>query len=117
MVSSNDVQRLFLQAVASRRVLSQKLAAKLWQKCVEAVKGQSYVLHASMALTSHSAVDETLEIEYSDNVVDWNNWVTKMNSALNPLDLEFVHVFDEATGKDMYALVHVFALWKDSKLT
>lgn len=38
-VSSNDVQRLFLQAILSRRVLSQKLAAKIWEKCVAAVQG------------------------------------------------------------------------------
>jgi hypothetical protein len=39
MVSSNDVQRLFLQAIFSRGVLSEKLAMTLWTKCIEAVKG------------------------------------------------------------------------------
>lgn len=41
MVSSADVQRLFLQAILSRRILSQKLAAKIWEKCIDAVKGAS----------------------------------------------------------------------------
>lgn len=40
MVSSNDVQRLFLQAIFSRGVLSEKLAMTLWTKCIEAVKGE-----------------------------------------------------------------------------
>ena len=40
MVSSNDVQRLFLQAVFSRGFLSEKLAMTLWTKCIEAVKGE-----------------------------------------------------------------------------
>lgn len=38
-VTSNDVQKLFLQAILSRRILSQKLAAKIWEKCIEAVRG------------------------------------------------------------------------------
>jgi hypothetical protein len=40
MVSSNDVQRLFLQAIFSRGFLSEKLAMTLWTKCVETVKGK-----------------------------------------------------------------------------
>ncbi|EKM55550.1 uncharacterized protein PHACADRAFT_256260 [Phanerochaete carnosa HHB-10118-sp] len=43
MVSSNDVQRLYLQAILSRRILSQKLAAQIWYKCAEAVKGTVFV--------------------------------------------------------------------------
>ena len=39
MVSSNDVQKLFLQAILSRKIVSQKLALKIWEKCVEAVTG------------------------------------------------------------------------------
>lgn len=41
MVSSNDVGRLFLQSIISRRVVSDKLAKVLWGKCVEAVKGEA----------------------------------------------------------------------------
>jgi len=46
MVSSNDVQRLFLQAIFSRGFLSEKLAMTLWTKCVEAVKGEYHLKHA-----------------------------------------------------------------------
>ena len=38
MVSSNDVQRLFLQGVFSRGILSFKHAQVLWEKCIEAIK-------------------------------------------------------------------------------
>ena len=39
MVASGDVQRLFLQSVISRRVLSADLAKALWKQSIEAVKG------------------------------------------------------------------------------
>lgn len=44
MVSSLDVQRLFLQSAISRRVLSAELAKVIWKQCVEAVKGLFIVL-------------------------------------------------------------------------
>ncbi|KAI0362237.1 hypothetical protein OH77DRAFT_32714 [Trametes cingulata] len=90
MVSSVDVQRLFLQAILSRRILSQKLAAKIWEKCIEAVK----------------EANETLDIEYRDDRNSWDNFVTSVNEALNPLDLEFAHLHDEVSGKEMYAVVN-----------
>ena len=37
MVSTSDVDRLFLQAVLSRGVMSSKLAQLLWEKSIEAV--------------------------------------------------------------------------------
>ncbi|EGN95424.1 hypothetical protein SERLA73DRAFT_60158 [Serpula lacrymans var. lacrymans S7.3] len=90
MVSSNDVQRLFLQAVFSRGVLSFKLAKILWEKCIDAVK----------------AADDTVDIEYSGDRVDWDNFVASINVALDSLDLEFRHLSDEQTGKEVYALVN-----------
>ncbi|KAI0780812.1 Nse1 non-SMC component of SMC5-6 complex-domain-containing protein [Trametes elegans] len=90
MVSSADVQRLFLQAILSRRVLSQNLAAKIWKKCIEAVK----------------EANETLDIEYHGDRNSWDNFVAGVNDALNPLDLEFVHVHDEVSGKEVYAVVN-----------
>ena len=42
MVSSADVQRLFLQAVFSRGILSENLAQALWRKCIDAVKGSNF---------------------------------------------------------------------------
>ena len=41
MGSADDVQRLFLQALMSRRVVTKALARILLKKCVEAVKGPS----------------------------------------------------------------------------
>ncbi|THH01244.1 hypothetical protein EW026_g1416 [Hermanssonia centrifuga] len=51
-------------------------------------------------------VNQTLDIEYNDDRTSWDDWVTKLNTSLNPLDLEFAHLFDETSGKDMYALVN-----------
>jgi hypothetical protein len=45
MVSPNDVQRLFLQAVFSRRLLSVELAQTIWAKCAEAVKSDDNHSH------------------------------------------------------------------------
>ncbi|KAH9926227.1 uncharacterized protein B0H18DRAFT_1119120 [Fomitopsis serialis] len=67
MVSSNDVQRLFLQAVLSRRVMTREIALKLWEN----------------ALTP-----------------------SKINEALNPMNMEFAQMSDEITGKEMCALVN-----------
>lgn len=39
MVSPNDVRRLFLQAVFSRAIISDKLAKTIWLKSIEAVQG------------------------------------------------------------------------------
>ena len=37
-VHTNDVQRLFLQAMMSRRIMSDNMIKLLWQKCTKAVK-------------------------------------------------------------------------------
>lgn len=52
MASSNDVQRLFLQAILSRRVVSAKLAKVLYAKCVEAVKGLTNLIYATTVTKS-----------------------------------------------------------------
>jgi len=92
MVSSSDVRRLFLQAVISRRVLSYKLANVIWRKCIDAVK----------------AADSTLQITVprEDDRAAWDSFTGKVNESLNPLDLEFRHLHDELTGREMYALVN-----------
>ncbi|KAM5533290.1 hypothetical protein V8D89_013067 [Ganoderma adspersum] len=89
-VSSNDVQRLFLQAILSRKILSQKLAAKIWEKCIAAVQ----------------VANEALEIQYKNDRASWDAFVTSVNDALNPLDLEFAHLHDEITGQEVYAVVN-----------
>lgn len=42
MVSADDVQRVFLQAVLSRGVLSENLAKILWARSIEVVKGNVF---------------------------------------------------------------------------
>ncbi|OCH95004.1 hypothetical protein OBBRIDRAFT_746510 [Obba rivulosa] len=90
MVSSNDVQRLFLQSMLSRRMVSYNLALKLWEKCVEAVR----------------AADETLDVPFEGSRDSWNSFVTRLNDTLDPLNLELAHSHDESTGKEMFALVN-----------
>jgi len=108
MVSSNDVQRLFLQAVFSRGILSYQHALVLWAKCVDAVRGVSYP-HKSAALPQlnlfSTAADPTLDVSASNKRADWDAFVVSINRALNCLDLEFRHVMDESTGLEMYAVV------------
>ena len=112
MVSENDVQRLFLQAIISRRVVSKKLAQILWEKCVDAVKGESFVgdvLKVPDFDATHRAVaNERLQIAYSNDRVAWDRFVGQINTSIDSLDLEFRHIHDEVTGADMYALVMHF---------
>ncbi|KAJ7109307.1 Nse1 non-SMC component of SMC5-6 complex-domain-containing protein [Mycena epipterygia] len=89
-VSASDVQRLFLQAVLSRGVLSGKLAQTLWAKSKDAVM----------------AADNTLDIPHSGDREEWDAFVVKVNDSLNPLDLEFRHLQEETTGREMYAIVN-----------
>ena len=44
-VSTADVDRLFLQAVLSRGLLSTKLAQSLWEKSIDAVNGIKNLLN------------------------------------------------------------------------
>ncbi|KAJ7905428.1 Nse1 non-SMC component of SMC5-6 complex-domain-containing protein [Mycena olivaceomarginata] len=85
-----DVQRLFLQAVLSRGVLSGKMAQTLWAKSKDAVM----------------AADNTLDIPHSGTREDWDEFVVKVNQALDPLDLEFRTLQEETSGREMYAIVN-----------
>ncbi|KAJ6547500.1 Nse1 non-SMC component of SMC5-6 complex-domain-containing protein [Mycena capillaripes] len=89
-VHPKDVQRLFLQAVLSRGVLSGKLAQTLWAKSKDAVM----------------AADDSLDIPYAGTREEWDAFVVKVNEALNPLDLEFRHLQEETSGREMYAIVN-----------
>ncbi|KAI0763675.1 Nse1 non-SMC component of SMC5-6 complex-domain-containing protein [Irpex lacteus] len=90
MVSSGDVLRLFLQGTMSRRMMTEKAARKLWQKCIDAV----------------NSLDESLDIPYNEDRKYWDEWVNKVTEALNPLDLEFAHVHDEFSGEHVYGIVN-----------
>ncbi|KAF7338346.1 Non-structural maintenance of chromosomes element 1 [Mycena venus] len=89
-VSAKDVQRLFLQAVLSRGVLSRKLAQTLWAKSKDAVM----------------AADNTLDIPHSGTRDEWDAFLAKVNQALDPLDLEFRPLQEETNGREMYAIVN-----------
>ncbi|KAI9510849.1 hypothetical protein F5148DRAFT_488435 [Russula earlei] len=89
MVSPLDVQRLFLQAVISRKVLSADLAKVLWKQCIEAV----------------NAADDTLRIN-ANGADGWSEFLAGLNKSLDPLDLELSRIRNEVTGKEMYALVN-----------
>ncbi|KAK0459645.1 Nse1 non-SMC component of SMC5-6 complex-domain-containing protein [Desarmillaria tabescens] len=91
MVSADDVQRVFLQAVLSRGVLSENLAKILWARSVQVVK----------------AVDENVNIQYTGSDASWDDFVAKVNKSLDALDLGFRLVQDEWTGKRMYVLANL----------
>ncbi|KAF8478618.1 Nse1 non-SMC component of SMC5-6 complex-domain-containing protein [Russula ochroleuca] len=97
MVSSLDVQRLFLQSAISRRVLSADLAIVIWKQCVEAVKGLLCLIPPP--------VDDTLQIN-TNRADGWGEFLAGLNKSLDPLDLELSRIRNEVTGKDMYALVN-----------
>ncbi|TFY70411.1 hypothetical protein EVG20_g2601 [Dentipellis fragilis] len=90
MPSADDVPRLFLQSILSRRVVSVDLAKVLWKKSVEAVR----------------ASDEDLNVPWANDQDSWDNFLTKVNTSINPLDLEFARLHDEVTGREMFALVN-----------
>ena len=50
-------------------------------------------------------MDHDLVIPYSDTRDAWDAFVAKLNRSLDCLDLEFRHLHDETSGKEMYALV------------
>ncbi|KAF8212303.1 Nse1 non-SMC component of SMC5-6 complex-domain-containing protein [Mycena galopus ATCC 62051] len=89
-VNAKDVQRLFLQAVVSRGVLSGKLAQTLWAKSKDAVM----------------AADNSLDIPHSGTREEWDAFVAKVNQTLDPLDLEFRPMQEETSGREMYAIVN-----------
>ncbi|KAI0050930.1 hypothetical protein FA95DRAFT_1580992 [Auriscalpium vulgare] len=90
MVSSNDVHKLFLQAVLSRRFFSTDLGKALWKKSVDIVK----------------AADETLDVPFAVGDAGFVAFVHTINESINGLDLELSRLHDEVTGREMYALVN-----------
>jgi len=86
MVSAHDVGRLFLQAMISRRVVSEQLAQVLLRQCIAAV----------------GAANRELDIDYQ-----FPEQITSLNNGLEPLDLKLVTSVDEVTGKAMLALINL----------
>lgn len=89
-VSAADVDRLFLQAVLSRGLLSGKLAQSIWGKSIDVV----------------NASNNTLNIPNTKDRGSWDAFVAKINRSLDKLDLEFRYMHDELSGKEMYAIVN-----------
>ena len=97
--------------------MSTDLAKVLWRKSIETVKGfvgfpSTIIGRAYGRVFSHSfilAVDPTLSLAHGDDV-DFENFVNSLNDSINPLDLEFVRLQDEETGKEMRALVRMTCL-------
>jgi len=56
-------------------------------------------------LTCSLAANEDVNVSRSNDQASWDAFVVKINSSLNSLDLEFRHLHDETTGREMYALV------------
>lgn len=109
MAISGDLQRLFLQAVLSRGLLSGALAQIIWKKCIDAIRGQSNcywpLLLTYIRCTFRLAAVGGQEIapQPTDKAA-WEAFVAKINASLNDLDLEFRHLHDESNGNEVYAL-------------
>ena len=110
MVWVDDVRKLFLQAVMSRRIITEKLARTILLKCIDAVKGSLLSTHfwrRSFIDISHTAINNTAHIAYQDSSQSWNAFVDELNKLLDPLDLELRHTMDEIRGLRVYALVRL----------
>ncbi|KAG8874121.1 hypothetical protein FRB98_008625 [Tulasnella sp. 332] len=83
---SHDVDRLFIQALMTRRVVSEVLLKKLF------VKSKAAVL----------SVDK--DVQVSD--LDWPTFLARVKSSLDVLDLNIARTVDEETGHGVYALVN-----------
>ena len=51
------------------------------------------------------AADNRLDLVPSETEANWDSFVVKVNRSLDRLDLEFRHLLDETSGKEMYAMV------------
>jgi len=114
MVSASDVDRVFLQAVLSRGLLSGDLAKVLWEKSVKAVNGTFLFLTTPLDLDEPNvsclaalASNDALNINFVNNANNWDEFVARINRTLDKLELEFRLLHDESTGREMYALVHI----------
>jgi hypothetical protein len=105
-VIAADVDRLFLQAVLSRGLLSTTLAQFLWEKSIDAVNGIK-ILNIPFCLLTIILTESNnaLEIPISKDKNSWNLFVAKINKSLDKLDLEFRQMHDQLSGKEMYAIV------------
>jgi hypothetical protein len=55
-----------------------------------------------------AASDGNLAIAHSDDPAAWNRFVDQVNTSIDSLDLEFRHLIDESTGRELYTLASRF---------
>lgn len=55
MINTSDVQRLYLQAILSRGLVSEPLAKLLWKKCIDAVSGMRFASPYMPSITKRVA--------------------------------------------------------------
>ena len=58
-----------------------------------------------LSLCCCAAVNTNVNVPDPNDDESWDEFVAAINSSLNELDFEFKSVFDEATGKKVYAMV------------
>lgn len=110
MVSANDVDRLFLQAVLSRGLMSTTLARVLWQKSVSAVNGSCFFFvsrHSFPVTPSGVASNNALNLPQSNDDESWIAFMDRINGSIDKLELQLRTIRDESSGKEMCALVGV----------
>ncbi|PPQ63097.1 hypothetical protein CVT24_005952 [Panaeolus cyanescens] len=92
-VSESDVEKVFLQAILSRGVVSTKLAKVLWKKSREAVKACNPNVNLPAIRPEH---EDTAFVDFSQRI----------STSLDKLDLEFRCGRDETNGVEMWAIVN-----------
>lgn len=108
-ISESDVEKLFLQAVLSRGIVSTKLAKILWKKSREAVKGSCSSVVVELAVPNlFSACNQTVNLpairpEHEDTA--FVDFAQRISTSLDKLDLEFRCGRDETSGVEMWAIV------------
>lgn len=109
MVSANDVDRLFLQAVLSRGLMSTTLARVLWQKSVSAVNSSCFffVSRHSFSTDTDIASNNALNLPQSNDDESWIVFMDRINGSIDKLELQLRTIRDESSGKEMCALVGV----------
>ncbi|CCM02353.1 uncharacterized protein FIBRA_04448 [Fibroporia radiculosa] len=74
----------------SRRVVSQTLALKIWEKCVDAVKG----------------ANDVVDIPFSNDRASWDTFLQGVNDTLDPLHLAIKTTHVQSNGQEICMLVN-----------
>jgi hypothetical protein len=57
------------------------------------------------------AADDSIEFPRARGKEEWDSFLVKVNKSIDSLDLEFRQLHDEASGREMYALVCLKSLY------